>query len=347
MTRSRLPPRPVCFQKAIIVSGEYNALTGAVAGLDPQDCKSALPSLQEATAIGSDYATAAGCPTSGDVADCLRGLPADKANAIAAAGYLFGGQGTITPTLNGTTLVAPLRDELRSGRANRVPVIAGVARDENLVAYANTASQYYQFNQAQYGSSAGQIQRLYPLSNLDAPFVAWRTIAADSDAVCSTLATDADLARWMPVYGYEIDDGNAAPLFFLPTGVPNGASHVADWFIDPSAIAGGPLDPDQKVLQDEEVADVTTFARTANPSAENTLPWPEFNGGGSILSLAPGGDSEPTTASQIGLVHHCGFWNSVHSGASAVQRRSKVRHRSPAAPGATSEPPADQRRSAG
>ena len=62
------------FDKAISISGEYNTVTGAFAGLEAQDCKAQLPTEQGADRVGAQFAAAAGCGN-GDstaVADCLR-----------------------------------------------------------------------------------------------------------------------------------------------------------------------------------------------------------------------------------------------------------------------------------
>ena len=71
--------------------------------------------------------------------------------SLAGAGYQLGGKGTVGPTLNGKTLVVTLPTALRTGRVNRVPVIAGSDRDENLLGTATTAAQYDQLVRAQYG----------------------------------------------------------------------------------------------------------------------------------------------------------------------------------------------------
>jgi para-nitrobenzyl esterase len=89
---------------------------------------------------------------------------------------------------------------------------------------------------------------------------------------------------------------------------PNGSFHVADWFLDPSGRAA-PLDPDQTVMQNEELANVTTFARTGNPSATSTTPWPSFNTTSNVLALSPGGDSQALTTDQISAIHNCTFWD--------------------------------------
>jgi para-nitrobenzyl esterase len=305
------------FEQAISTSGEYNTLFGVPEqaprtpeDLEVQDCKSNLPTQSEANDIGDRFAASVGCGLgTADVAACLRQVPeatVEQAAYTPGDGYQYGGQGTIAPTINGTTLTRTLRQALRAGDVNRVPVIAGVARDENLVAtMVDSPAQYRQLVNAQYGSIARQVLKRYPLRRFYSPFLAWRTVAADSDTVCPALETGRRLARRMPVYEYEVDDGDAVPAAF--TGQPQGARHVADWFLTPTA----GLNVNQQVLQGQELAYVTTFARKGAPTARFTPTWPEFGASRQVLSLAPGGDTQPMTTGQISLAHNCAFWDSV------------------------------------
>jgi hypothetical protein len=113
-------------------------------------------------------------------------------------GYQDGGQGTVGPTINGTTLTMTLRQALASGHVNHVQVIAGTDRDEDLVGTAATAAQYQSLVDTQYGPFASQVLAKYPLSHFDNPGVAWRTVAADSDTVCPAMVTAQDLASRLP-----------------------------------------------------------------------------------------------------------------------------------------------------
>ncbi len=311
------------FHKGISTSREYNTLFGVPEAprpggsedLEPQDCKSKLPTLAQAEAIGDDFAAAVGCGSAADVAACLRAVPAQAVSdtsSIPGSGYQYGAHGTVAPTLNGTTLVMTLRQALQTGRVNRVPVIAGTDRDENLIGFPVTSSDYLTLVHGQYGNIADRVLALYPLKRFNSPFVAWRTVAADSSTVCPNMRTAELLSRWMPTFSYEIDYGDPWPQRF--TGESMGAGHLNAWVLTP--VTNATLDVNQQVLQNQELAFVTTFARTGNPTGDGTPIWPQFKfemsgTTGQVLSLNAGGDSQATLLARIALAHNCAFWDSV------------------------------------
>jgi para-nitrobenzyl esterase len=307
------------FERAISTSGEYNTLLGTQEqtprtpeDLESQDCKSALPMRSEANAAGKNFAAAVGCgPGTANVVACLQALPLstiEKAAWTPGDGYQYGGQGTVAPTINGSTLTMTLRQALETGHVNRVQVIAGTDRDEDLVGTATSASAYTMLVDTHYGAHASQVLALYPIDRFDSPGVAWRTIAADSDTVCPSLVTDQDFASRMPVYGYEIDD-NDIPPYAAAGGVAAGASHVGAWFLNPVTPA---LDANQQVLQNQEIEYVTTFARTGNPTTSGAPVWPRFDPANpEEISLHPAGDTEVVTAAEVSAQHHCGFWDRI------------------------------------
>ena len=310
------------FEQGISTSGEYNTVLGTQEqtprtpeDLESQDCKSALPTKAQANAAGKNFAAAVGCGTgtAAVVAACLQALPVSEIEQVAlhpGTGYQYGGQGTVAPTINGSTLTMTLRQALKTGHANRVRVIAGTDRDENLVGTATSAAQYQTLVDTQYGAFASQVLARYPLSHFDSPGVAWRTIAADSDTVCPSLVTDQDLASRMPTYGYEIDDNDIPPYAAAGAGVvAPGASHVGAWFLNPTA---SPLDANQQVLQNQEIAYVTTFARAGKPTPTGAPPWPRFNPANpSEISLQPAGDTEVVTTAEVSAQHNCAFWDRI------------------------------------
>ncbi|MBV9837122.1 MAG: carboxylesterase family protein [Solirubrobacterales bacterium] len=297
------------FERGISTSGEYNTLLGAPTPLEAQDCKSPLPTKAQARAAGRNFAAAVGCGSgTSDVAACLQAVPVDQAEKVSGFGYQDGGQGTVSPTINGSTLTMTLRQALRSGKVNRVDVIAGVDRDEDLVGTANTATDYQNLIDTQYGANASQVLARYPLSRFDSPGVAWRTVAADSDTVCPALETAGALASRMPVHAYEIDDNDLPP--YTVGGIASGASHVGAWYLNPVT---PPLDANQQVLQDQEVAYVTSFARTGDPNTTGAPIWPSFNPADNptVISLQPAGDTERVSAAEISAQHNCAFWDRI------------------------------------
>ena len=310
------------FEQAISTSGEYNTVLGTQEqtprtpeDLESQDCKSALPTKGQANAAGKNFAAAAGCGTgtAARVAACLQALPVSEIEQVAlhpGTGYQFGGQGTVAPTINGSTLTMTLRQALKTGHANHVRVIAGTDRDEDLVGTATSAGEYQTLVDTQYGAFASQVLAKYPVSRFDSPGVAWRTVAADSDTVCPSLVTDQDLANRMPVYAYEIDDNDIPPYAAAGAGVvAPGASHVGAWFLNPVTPA---LDANQQVLQNQEIEYVTTFARTGRPTPTGAPPWPRFNPADPAeISLQPAGDTEPVTTAEISAQHDCAFWDRI------------------------------------
>ena len=299
------------FERGISVSGEYNTLLGSPTSLESQDCKSQIPTKAQAFAAGKNFAAAVGCGAgTADVASCLQNISVATAETAAGGvGYQDGGQGTVSPTINGTTLTMTLRQALAAGRANRVDVIAGTDRDEDLVGTATTDAQYTSLVDTQYGAFASQVLAKYPLSHFDNPGVAWRTVAADSDTVCPSLETAQDLASRMPTREYEIDDNDIPPYRAAGPGVvAPGASHVGAWFLTPAATA---LDANQQVLQDNELAFVTAFARNGNPNTNGVPVWPKLNNTSDVMSLQPAGDSELVTTNELAVQHNCAFWDRV------------------------------------
>jgi para-nitrobenzyl esterase len=320
------------FHKAISTSGQYNTLFGVAEAprpggsedLELQDCKSRLPTLAQAEAIGDDFAAAVGCAGANDVAACLRALPAQVVSdtaSIPGSGYQYGAHGTVAPTLNGKTLVMTLRQALRTGRVNRVPAIVGTDRDENLIGFPVTAADFTALVRGQYGRFADAVLARYPLSRFNSPFVAWRTVAADSSTVCSLLRTAGEMSRWMPVFTYLIQYGDPWPQRF--TGESMGAGHVNAWVLTP--VVTPTLDVNQQVLQNQELAFVTSLAHTGAPTATGTPIWPRFRvdgdhgdddaqGLGLVMGLNAGADSEATLSSQIRMAHQCAFWDTISPG---------------------------------
>ena len=303
------------FEKAISISGEYNSLFGAPTSLQHQDCKAQLPTEQQADAAGDTFAANVGCgPGTADVAACLRGVSVQTLETAQAT------SGTNSPIINGTILTEQPLEAFAKGQVNRVPAILGVNRDEDLTGTATTAAAYTTLVDSQYGppyaNQAAAVLAHYPLSRFPSPYVASRTVAADSNTVCPALTRDGYLSKLMPVYAYEGDNPDLPPY---STTSPNPGGSVHDWepgYLFPTAMGipvTSALDANEATLRTELIAQFTAFARTGSPNTTGVPLWPQFNSrtGDLVMSLQPAGDDELMSSAAISFDHNCGFWDRI------------------------------------
>jgi para-nitrobenzyl esterase len=305
------------FQRAISVSGFYNYQNNIV--WSKADCKSTYYTEAQAQKVGAQFAAKVGCGNVANVAACLRGVPA-------ATLVEDGGQyteptagGTIGPIVNGTTLTMSPAKAFATGHVNHVELISDVGRDEfnggvytNTpglpVVVADTAAQYRQLVQEQFGRLAPAVERLYPLSQYQSPYTAYRTIMADSASVCPMLQTNQELSKYIPVY-VDIDtdaDNPAGENLTLPLGAQHSGTNGLVHF--PPA----QLDANQAALQNQLLAEWTYFAHTGSPSAPRTPAWAAYSARQHpVMLLQPADTSAVTPEAFIAAQHNCGFWNQV------------------------------------
>jgi para-nitrobenzyl esterase len=303
------------FEKAISVSGFYNYQDNIV--WSKADCKSTYFTEAQAQTTGAQFAAKVGCGTATNVAACLRKVP--SATLVEDGGQYTEptAGGTIGPIVNGTTLTRSPAKAFATGQVNHVTLISDVGRDEfnggvyantpNLpVVVADTPAQYQQLVREQFGTLAPEVERLYPLSQYQSPYTAYRTIMADSASVCPMLQTNQELAKYIPVY-VDINtdaDNPAGEDLQLPLGAQHSGTNGLVHF-PPSE-----LDPNQAALQDQLLAEWTYFARTGSPSAPHTPAWALYSGPQHpVMLLQPADTSETTPAAFIEAQHHCGFWD--------------------------------------
>ena len=225
------------FERGIPDSGFYNAAIGPQQVWEAADCKSQIPTERQAAQAGATFARKVGCAPA-DIA-CLRAVPVD--NLVEAGGKVNdptagGSSATIAPTINGSTLTMSPATAFRTGHINHVGVMNGVSRDEFngfgsvQSPAAHTAADFYRLIRVQYGHLAPTVFRIYPLQRFPSPFIAYRTVVADSDSVCPALVADRNLSRYTQVYAYESDDADIPadvfPSYLLDPTEPNGAYHI-------------------------------------------------------------------------------------------------------------------------
>ena len=300
------------FHKGISESAFYNYNVNTIWSAR-NDCKSELLTEAQAEELGASFANKVGCASAPDVAACLRALPVQT--LVENGGQLLAPDagGPIGPTINGTTLpVSPAKAFITGRSLNKITLMTGVARDEfngglytSLV--ANSPAQYEELLRQQFGSRAPAVMALYPLTRFPnaSPFIAHRTVMADAFSVCPALVTDQQLARHIPVYAFENDNGDT------PQGnptLPLGAFHNAENpFLFPSSTLA--IGPNQAVLGDQIVAQWSGFARTGNPTVVGTPAWPLYSERQLVMSLVSSGASSLIPTSTLDMQHNCGFWN--------------------------------------
>src|SRR5580698_7546983 len=305
------------FEHAISVSGFYNYQDNIV--WSKADCKSTYFTEAQAQKVGAQFAAKVGCGHVANVAACLRSVPA-------ATLVEDGGQyteptagGTIGPIVNGTTLTMSPAKAFATGHVNHVELISDVGRDEfnggvytNTpglpVVVADTAAEYRQLVQEQFGRLAPAVERLYPLSQYQSPYTAYRTIMADSASVCPSLQTNQELSKYDPVY-VDINtdaDNPAGEDLTLPLGAQHSGTNGLVHF------APAQLDANQAALQNQLLAEWTHFAHTGNPSAPHTPAWAPYSGRQHpVMLLQPADTSTVTPEAFIAAQHNRGFWDQV------------------------------------
>jgi para-nitrobenzyl esterase len=303
------------FQRAISVSGFYNYQDNIV--WSKADCKSTYFTEAQAQKVGAQFAKKVGCGNVANVSACLRSVPAAK--LIEDGGQFIEptAGGTIGPIVNGTTLTMSPAKAFATGHVNQVKLISDVGQDEFNggvygnspglhVVVADTPAQYQQLVQEQFGRLAPAVERLYPLSQYESPYTAYRTIMADSASVCPVLQTNKELSKYIPVY-VDINtdaDNPAGEDLQLPLGAQHSGTNGLVHF-PPSQ-----LDPNQAALQNQLLAEWTYFAHAGNPSAPQTPAWAPYSGSQHpVMLLQPADTSKATPAAFIAAQHNCAFWS--------------------------------------
>ena len=295
-----------------------------------------------AQARGQKFAAAAGC-TAGDVAKCLRALPAAKIAALAgtasATSPLVGG-----PLLDGTILPRQLIDAFRSGQFNNVPMMMGTTADEGnfnagIAQYfkpgrtALDEADYKGYAQRTYGGNAGPGGSLpaYPKGTVDAVMtrypvtkagaqMAWDSAHSDSMACRGTYTAPA-IAGHAPLYMYLFNDRTAQTYFPRMPGFQPLAYHTADIPYVFIGYHGGPdgvpitLTPAQAKLSDRLVDAWSNFARSGNPNGASDTPskmesWPRWKKDGAAYLVQDAKWATQTHAEFI-AARNCGFWNTI------------------------------------
>lgn len=285
--------------------------TGAI--IQSASCASVPLALAEGQ--GSLIASAAGCGEPGDIAACLRALPAARLVA-AGAGAVFGA------VVGGALLPRAPAAVVAQGAQLPVPVLVGGLRDEMRGFFAHeyplSAADYLDRLSTYYPRRAPeQVAERYPLGAYAEPFDALSAALSDGGAYlsgslggCVTAALADLLSASTTTYAYELDDPGfiwAANLSLAP--LPPGASHSSDLvylFDGLELLLQAPLGPEQAELAEQMVGAWAAFIRSGAPGSTGSTPWPRYDAAERQMLLLQPGASRITT--DFRERHHCDFW---------------------------------------
>ncbi|WP_306318929.1 MULTISPECIES: carboxylesterase/lipase family protein [unclassified Streptomyces] len=229
------------------------------------------------------------------------------------------------PVYGGALLPRTPQQALASGEFNRVPVLQGITRDENLAFAYNMElmkrrstgdpdavldeRDYRTRLDADFGEEqARAIAAEYPIGAHDgSPALALGAALTDADHGRATVATGEALARHVPTYTYEFADDPtpwyADPAYPEPS-FPAGAMHTFELPYLFELAAHRPLDARQRALSAAMIDVWSGFARTGR------APWKPGTGSAlnaQSLASGPGGIRPVDFAKE----HHDSFWKAL------------------------------------
>jgi len=273
---------------------------------------SSLVSAEEAAASGPLFAERLGC-TGEDQVACLKALPAWRLSRAASVRAGINGPGSWGPVHTDATVSENPAAAFAEGRFTRVPVIVGANLDEGrlFATEVKDMDRYRKETVWMYGDEGPRVLDRYPVGE-DGPAYAIAAQFTDQRFACPSQALRRQLARHVPVWGYEFADRGAP--FVLPdwlVGLDLGAYHASElayvfgtsWvFADVKRFT-----PEQRALSERMQRLWAGFGH-----AEFGAEWPRVEGAGPVRIFTPEGDR---LDGDYFARHHCDFWDGTPFGA--------------------------------
>jgi len=267
-------------------------------------------SPEDAMAVGTQEATAMGCPDPAAALDCLRTKPVE---ALLPRTPQFA-----NPAYGNAALPEHPAAALRANRFHHVPVLVGSNHDEEALFTAFSfpqplsATDYRAHLNDDFGPETGaKVIEQYPPGDGDnRPIHA--AVFTSRIWIRSTWETEHVLATQVPVFAFEFADPNAPKLPGFPeSGFPLGACHASDlpYRFDlpdftPSFTAA------QQRLASQMVQYWAQFVRSGDPNAPGLPSWQRFDAHAAVpyvQSLAPDALGPVDYAAE----HRLSFWGNL------------------------------------
>jgi len=260
-------------------------------------CDTEPDTLEEAEALGEDFATRLGCDgVATDAASCLRDQTAEAlVEATLAEGTSFGALSltrSLWPNVDGDAIPGSFRAQVTAGTFNAVPTIVGWNADEGTL-FVMLAEQgglvvdetvYHDMMQGladAYGVSVDDLEAQYPLDGAPDPGAALADALGDASLACPSRRAAQLLASRVEtrVYHFEYPD---AP-FQLPGDRALGAFHSAEVqyvFGHPSEIGTSSFSGDDLALHEAMAGYWTSYAFDGVPEVDGSASWPIYDEAG-------------------------------------------------------------------
>lgn len=298
-----LTPLAPAFNAAVIQSGAYSR---------------AYPTLATAQNNGQNFATARGCTTQD--AACIAQLRALPATTIRQGSF------STSPNVDGYALTQQPFAAFAAGNFRRVPIIDGtnltegrlfISQTELLGGQPYTADTYTSVGAAILGGANADatLRERYPLAFWGIPNYAAAAISTDYVFTCASVLLESLLARYVPVYAYELTEP-LPPMVFLPPD-PNmpslGTPHAADLpFLFPLfkndflSYPPANFSPPQRRLGKGMRSMWSTLLKFGRPLNPTGGVWPRYTlTSPGVLNLrAPA----PTMSYNRSQAHQCDLW---------------------------------------
>jgi para-nitrobenzyl esterase len=287
------------YQRVIIQSGGC---------LEP----SSLVSAEAAAQSGPLFAEGLGC-TGMDQVACLKALPAWRLSRAPSVRAGINGPGSWGPVHTDATVPENPAVAIDAGRFTRVPVIVGSNLDEGRL-FANEVQDMDRYQKEtiwMYGDEGRRVLDRYPVGP-EGPAIAIATNFTDQRFACPSQALRRQLARYVPVWGYEFADRDAP--FVLPdwiVGLDLGAYHASElaYVFGTSWIFAdvGRFTPGQKALSGRMQRLWADFGQT-----DFGADWPRVEAAGPVRIFTAQSDRlDPDFFGR----HQCDFWDGTAFGA--------------------------------
>jgi para-nitrobenzyl esterase len=252
------------FHRAIIQSGS---------------CSLLVQDKATAEAHGSALATALGCSSPANTAECLR---AKSVSELVTNGNIDKGANAWGPVVDGQEFSQPPQEVLAAGGFNPGPVLIGTNKDEGTIAVAQMVSgaldkpQYEALIQSLFGAASSSVLAAYPASSYASPKAALADLIGDRVFVCparrvARAVSSGGSATFVYRFEHEVN----------PRDLPGfGVFHGSELpLVFGNSVLGIEITAARKQLSLDIMEYWASFARKGNPNQDGKPSWPAFSGG--------------------------------------------------------------------